>query len=293
MVQRWNDVVFLHWRFEADTVQRLLPAGVEVDTFDGSAWVGLVPFHMDGLGFPGLAPLPHVGSFPEVNVRTYVRAGGRVGVWFFSLDVDRLAPAAVARLTYHLPYCAGRVRHRRHGDLLTTTVERRWPRGGPDAATELTVVGGAAVADDDPLADFLTARWGLVSANGRGRLRHAPVDHPPWMLHHGEVLHLGDGLVAAAGLPQPTEAPHVMWSPGVDVRPITQINGDTEFCEVFLDDVAVPVDRMVGRPGQGWELAMTTVGYERGPADVGFSSRYVRLLAELEAFAVDAPLTAH
>ncbi len=84
-----------------------------------------------------------------------------------------------------------------------------------------------------------------------------------------------------------------MGSPGVDVRPITQINGDTEFCEVFLDDVAVPVDHMVGRPGQGWELAMATVGYERGPADVGFSSRYVRLLAELDAFAADAPLTAH
>ena len=84
-----------------------------------------------------------------------------------------------------------------------------------------------------------------------------------------------------------------MRSPGVEVRPIEQINGDTEFCELFLDGVEVPADRIVGEPGQGWELAMTTVGYERGPADVGFSSRYVRLLGELEAHAADADLSVH
>ena len=81
-----------------------------------------------------------------------------------------------------------------------------------------------------------------------------------------------------------------MAAPGVEVRPITQINGDTEFCEVFLDGVEVPADRLVGAAGQGWELAMTTVSYERGPADVGFSSRYVRLLGELRAAADGADL---
>ena len=81
MIQRWTDVVFLHWSYEPAVVQRLLPAGVTVDQLDGRAWVGLVPFRMERLGFPGLAPLPFVGTFPEVNVRTYVRAGvgGRCG----------------------------------------------------------------------------------------------------------------------------------------------------------------------------------------------------------------------
>jgi alkylation response protein AidB-like acyl-CoA dehydrogenase len=76
-----------------------------------------------------------------------------------------------------------------------------------------------------------------------------------------------------------------MATPGIEVRPIVQINGDTEFNEVFFTDVAVPVDAVVGAPGDGWRIAMTTVGYERGPADVGFSSRYARLLAELVALA--------
>ena len=75
MVQHWSDLVFIHWRYPAEIVQNLLPQGVEVEQFDGSAWVGLIPFHMNDLGFPLVHPLPYVGSFPEVNVRTYVRYG--------------------------------------------------------------------------------------------------------------------------------------------------------------------------------------------------------------------------
>jgi uncharacterized protein YqjF (DUF2071 family) len=218
MTQRWNDVVFAHWRFEPDVVQRLLPDGVEVDAFDGSAWVALVPFHMDALGIAGLAPLPYVGSFPEVNVRTYVRARGRVGVWFFSLDVDRLLPAAVARLTYSLPYCSGAAVHVRAGDIVTSRVERSWPRSSEPATTAIAVQTGDVIDHTQPLVRFLTGRWGLISATRTGRLRYAPVDHPTWELHQADLLYLDDHLVAAAGLPHPDEPPLVMWSPGVDVR---------------------------------------------------------------------------
>ena len=234
MVQRWTDVVFLHWRYDASVVQGLLPPGVTVHEHDGTAWVGLIPFSMERLGVPGWAPLPMVGSFPEVNVRTYVRAGHRRGVWFFSLDVDRRLPAVVARSAYHLPYFAGAASHRRTDDLLETRVERRWPTAGgsghaADPASELrartrvTTKTGDPIGAGDPLARFLTARWGLISSTRgdrrrRGRLRYAPVDHPEWPLHTAEVIDLDDGLVAAAGLPQPDSAPHAMWSPGVDVR---------------------------------------------------------------------------
>lgn len=218
MVQRWTDVVFLHWAYSPQVVQRLLPAGVAVDTIEGSAWVGLVSFRMDGLGFPGLAPLPLVGSFPEVNVRTYVRASGRHGVWFFSLDIDRLLPVLVARCAYHLNYCAGGVTHERSGDIVTSRVRRRWPRPDGRATTSVAVERSPLVVPGEPLVEFLTSRWGLVSATRRGGLRHAAVEHPPWALHHAEVLHLDDHLIAASGLPAPTSPPHVLWSPGVDVR---------------------------------------------------------------------------
>jgi len=216
MVQRWIDVVFLHWPLPPEVVQRLLPPGITVDTFDGAAWVGLVAFSMEGLGLPGLAPLPLVGSFPEVNVRTYVRSGGRVGVWFFSLDIDRLLAVAVARSAYHIPYCLARADHGRFGTIVTSRVERRWPR--PGATTRFAVQTGRRVDVTDAFAGFLTARWGLVSATRRGRLRYAPIDHPAWPLHEAHVLHLDDHLVAAAGLPTPAGPPHALWAPGVDVR---------------------------------------------------------------------------
>ena len=218
MVQRWTDVMFLHWRYQPEVVQRLLPAGVTVEVHDGSAWVGLVPFQMEGQGLPGLAPLPLVGSFPEVNVRTYVAAGSRRGVHFFSLDIDKLLAAAVARIAYHLPYCYGRVEHRRAGNLVTTRVQRRWPRPYRGPTADLAVRTGVPVDPDDRLTHFLTDRWGLISATKRGGLRYAPVDHPACPIHHVRVAHVEEHLLTAVGLPAPVGTPHALWSPGVDVR---------------------------------------------------------------------------
>jgi len=216
MVQHWTDIVFCHWRYDPAVVQELLPNGVEVDTFDGSAWVGLIPFHMDGLGVPGVAPLPYVGSFPEVNVRTYVRAGNRRGVWFMSLDIDRWLPALVALLGYRIPFCVGDVRHVRIGDRVMSSVRRKWPSARYHSA-QMSVLVGEPVADDD-LSRFLTARWGLVANPFRSRPVWAPVDHPAWSLHSATVSELDAGVVAAAGLPYPTGEPHVLYSPGVPVR---------------------------------------------------------------------------
>ena len=220
MVQHWTDVVFVHWPLPPEQVQALLPDGVEVDTFEGNAWVGLVPFSMEGLGLPGLAPLPMVGRFPEVNARTYVRSGPRRGVWFFSLDVDRLLPALVARAAYALPYCKGDTSHHRVADVVSSRVRRTWPggRGGPAARAEIVVRTGDPIDVGSGLESFLTSRWGLVSASRRGRLRWAPVEHPQWPLFSGELAHLDETLLAAAGLDRPAQAPHVMWSPGVPVR---------------------------------------------------------------------------
>ncbi|MEZ5247212.1 MAG: DUF2071 domain-containing protein [Acidimicrobiales bacterium] len=217
MTQFWADVTFLHWRYDPTMVQSLLPPGVEVDVFDGAAWVGLVPFRMERLGFGTLPPVPRLGTFPEVNVRTYVRAGDHRGVWFFSLDIDLLLPMLVARGWYHLPYCVGDVRHERAGDRITTHVSRRRPRTATGATTDLEVVVGSASATG-PLTDFLTSRWGLVAPGRGGRLRWAAVDHPEWQLYRARVDRIADSLVEAAGLPAPDGPAHAMYSPGVPVR---------------------------------------------------------------------------
>ena len=214
MVQHWTDLVFIHWRYSPQVVQNLLPAGVEVETFDGDAWVGLIPFHMNNLGFPKLAPLPFVGSFPEVNVRTYVRCGEYSGVWFFSLDINKLLPTLTARVAYKIPYCYGKVSHVRSGEYLTTSVFRRWPNSG--YRSNLIIKSGEAT--DGDLERFLTARWGLITSSPMKKNIWAPVEHPEWVLRKAEIIHLDDELISAAGLPKPKTIPHVMYSEGVPVR---------------------------------------------------------------------------
>jgi uncharacterized protein len=139
MVQGWYELGSLHWRYPVEDVARLLPAGLEVDTFDGSAWVGLIPFAMRGIGPPRLPAVPYLGSFPEINVRTYVVKDGVPAVWFMSLDINRLIPTLVARATYRLPYCWGWATHRRDGNVLSVDVKRRWPTHGPRTHIKLEI----------------------------------------------------------------------------------------------------------------------------------------------------------
>ncbi|MCX6540799.1 MAG: DUF2071 domain-containing protein [Actinobacteria bacterium] len=216
MKQQWRDLAYLHFPYDPADVARLLPAGLDVDTFDGVAWVGLIPFSMKGVGVPGLPPVPYLGSFPEINVRTYVVRNGIPGVWFFSLDVNRMLPALVARAAYRLPYCWGHASNTLHDDVLSTRVRRRWPHRGAD--TEITVQVGEEISEQSEFEVFLTARWGLYSRSyGRG-LMYAPVDHPRWSLYRAKIIGLNDTLVRAAGLPESVGPPHCMFSPGVPVR---------------------------------------------------------------------------
>jgi uncharacterized protein YqjF (DUF2071 family) len=215
MVQQWQDLAYIHWRYSIEEIQALLPAGVEVDSFDGSAWVGLIPFSMKNIGLPRMPAVPYFGSFPEVNVRTYVRRNGVPGVWFFSLDVNRFLPALVARVSYFLPYCWGRASNKRTDSTLETEVRRRWPSR---ASTSIRVSIGDPIESPDELSVFLSARWGLYSRGiGKG-VRYAPVDHETWPLWTATLESLNDTLLTAAGLSAPIGNPHVMFSPGVSVR---------------------------------------------------------------------------
>ena len=222
MKQGWYDLAYIHFRYSVDEVARILPDGLEVDVCDGSAWVGLIPFSMRGIGVPGLPAVPYFGSFAEINVRTYVRRNGVPGVWFCSLDINRLLPTIVARTTYTLPYCFGRASNKRVGDELHTLVERRWPRGDRAANTNIRLKIGEKIVAPSPLEIFLSARWGLYTTTRGGNLRYAPISHEPWPLQRAEIVSLEDSLIEAAGFATPTVAangePHVMFSPGLPVR---------------------------------------------------------------------------
>ena len=221
MVHRWEFLTFLHWPFEPDAVQRLLPAGLTVETYDDRAWVGLVPFRM-WVAPPGLPALPWLGRFCETNVRTYVRdRHGRAGVWFFSLEASRLAAVVTARSTYRLPYYWASMTIRGDGDRLVYTSRRRWPGPrGADAGGTIVIRPGEPVPADEvtELEHFLTARWRLFSQAKDDGLRYADAEHAPWPLQRADIGPCDDSLVAAAGLPRPVQAPLVHYSRGVEVR---------------------------------------------------------------------------
>jgi uncharacterized protein YqjF (DUF2071 family) len=216
MIHRWEALAMLHWPYTPEVVQRILPPPLAVDVFEGRAWVGLVPFRMRIR--PPRAPFaPWLSTFPETNVRTYVVGpDGRRGIWFLSLDVPRLGAVIAARATYRLPYHWARMRMAQEGELVRYGSRRRWP-GSRGVGGSIEVRGGEPIGEANELEHFLTARWGLY-APSRAGIAYAPVEHGRWPLRHAEAVHVTDSLVPASGLPAPEGEPHVMYSPGVEVR---------------------------------------------------------------------------
>lgn len=220
MRQRWTDLAYLHWRYPAETVRSMLPDGLTVDTHDGDAWVGLIPFVMRDVRLGPLPKVPYLGTFVEINVRTYVvDPGGRRAVWFFSLDVPRLVVVGVARTCFSLPYCwSAGARHEQVGDRHRYEMERTWPRR-TGAQAEIGYTLGERIPDEEVtgLDHFLSARWALV-ADRRGRLRYGRVHHERWPLHRMHDVVVDQTAIEAAGLPSPVGAPHVIGTPGVGVQ---------------------------------------------------------------------------
>jgi hypothetical protein len=213
MFQGWHRLTFLHWRYRPEAIRPVLPADVEVDLFDGAAWIGLTAFTVVGLRAPGLPALPWISQFPETNVRTYVRGpDGERGIWFFSLEADRLAAVLGARISYALPYRWAEMRIRyRPGEIEYTSRRHH----GPGYAN-ITIQPGQAIRPNE-LERFLTARFRLYTRIA-GRLAFAQVHHAPWPLEAAAVLRLDQNVIEHSGVPVTVGEPVVHFSPGVDVR---------------------------------------------------------------------------
>lgn len=216
MTNRWRWLTYLHWPYDPAVVQALLPEGLRVDTHDGRAWVGLIPFHME-VAFPGLPLVPYLSTFPETNVRTYVVGpDGEPGVWFFSLDASRLPAVLVARGWFGLAYRWAAMRIEREGRRVRyTSVRREGPRAS--SSVEVEVGDPVSAGEMTDLDHFLASRWRLYSVGHRG-LVLGRIDHAPWTLRSAELIEVRQDLVEAAGLPSPDGAPIVRYAPGVGVR---------------------------------------------------------------------------
>jgi uncharacterized protein len=222
MHQSWHDLLFLHFSVEPEVVQRLLPGGLQVDTFpkngEQRAWIGLVPFRMSGIRPHGMPAAPWLSAFPETNVRTYVHQEGREpGVWFFSLDAARWIACQIARATFSLPYYHSVMSVTREADRISYR-SRRYNRssGQPTLGIEARIGESAGTAEPGTLEFFLVERYLLYSLRG-GQLWKGQVHHVPYPLRAAELQTCDQSLVGACGI-DCNEWEHVLFSDGVDVE---------------------------------------------------------------------------
>jgi uncharacterized protein YqjF (DUF2071 family) len=207
--QTWIDLAFLHWRVDADELRRAVGRSVELDTFDGDAWLGITPFLLTGFLLRGVPPLPKLSTFPELNVRTYVTRDGKPGIWFFSLDAGSTLAVEGAKRLYKLPYHRAQMSYVRADDR----VQYESARSGAAFSGSYRGTGNLFRAEPGTLEHFLTERYCLYTEDG-ARVYRADIHHPPWDLQRGEAT---IDLNTMAPLALEDDEPHVLFSPRLDV----------------------------------------------------------------------------
>lgn len=216
MGQTWDDLLFAHWRVSPDSLRALVPDGLELDLFEGEAWLGVTPFTVNGLRPRGLPPLPLVSSFLELNTRTYVVADGKPGVWFFSLDAASQLAVEGARRTYKLPYFRAEMRAEWRQSWLWYECRRRDARGESASFVGRYRPDGERIGHDPrSLAWFLTERYCHYVVDN-GRLKRADIHHRPWPLQPAEAV-LEENTMPPSGLELLDDKPLLHFSARQDV----------------------------------------------------------------------------
>lgn len=211
MSQSWHDLLFAHWPLPADALRPLIPPRLRIDTYDGTAWIGVVPFVMRRTR-PFRIPLPFgLGDLPELNVRTYVVAGDKPGVWFFSLDAGSAPAVWAARRWYHLPYYNARMTVRAEREGIYFSSHRRHG-GAPPAAFEARYGPTTAPYSAEPgsLEHWLTERYCLYASDRRGNLYRGENQHAPWPLQAAEAEITTHTMCRAHGISLPEDKPPLL-----------------------------------------------------------------------------------
>ncbi len=215
---RWRTLLFLHWEIDAARLRARLPRELELDTFDGKAYVGLVPFTMEGVR-PTWLPESLSFAFHEINVRAYVHLEGRdPGVFFFSLDAASTLAVIGARVGWSLPYFRAEMSLERRGAGVSYRTRRLPPGPRPaDASIDWEIGAPLGHAEPGTLTHFFAERYILYAKDG-DTLLSGRVHHTPYPLHEARVTALDQTLLDAAGLGVSAPPMSALFSPGVDVE---------------------------------------------------------------------------
>jgi uncharacterized protein YqjF (DUF2071 family) len=216
MTQTWNDLLFAHWPVDAAGLRTLVPAGFELETFNGTAWVGVVPFHMTNVAPRFVPALRWVSAFPELNVRTYVTIGGKPGVFFFSLDAGNALAVGAARTLLNLPYYSAAMTVETVGDAVVYTSRRE---SEPAAAFtgRYRGLGDRSPSPRGTLEYFLTERYCLYAVDHGFHGYRLEIHHPEWALESAEAEITVNTMAEAAGVRLPSMAPVLHFSKRQDM----------------------------------------------------------------------------
>lgn len=233
MAQIWHDLLFAHWPIPAAQMAALLPPGLELDRWEGEAWVGVVPFRMSGVR-PRLFPaLPGLSAFPELNVRTYVRMQDKPGVYFFSLDAANPIAVAVARSLFHLPYFRARMSCQTESEAIRYASQRTHT-GAPPAELRgsYAPTGPVYQVEAGSLEAWLIERYCLYSVDKRGRIYRGEIHHAPWPIQQAEATFERNSVAQAAGIGLPDSPPLLHFARRLDVLAwaIQPIKKGRRFC---------------------------------------------------------------
>jgi len=200
-VQRWDDVLFLHWRVDAGELQSRVPAALEVDTFDGSAWISAVIFRLRSR-VRGMPHFPFVSSMTEVNLRTYVRCGGAPGIWLLSVRADHRIAARIARWLTPMPYTYCPLRY--------ASVEHGFEYRDPEASLAFRPTGSEAAAPEGSFDAWLLERYRLFAQAKSAPMKDAVVVHEPWAVRAVEFAAWKGNFGGGVGmdLRRPPDAAH-------------------------------------------------------------------------------------
>lgn len=208
MTQTWHNLLFAHWPAPVEVLRQRIPSALEIDTFEGQAWIGVVPFGMSRVYPRYTFPVPGLSYFLELNVRTYVRLGDKPGVWFFSLDAANPIAVALARAWYRLPYFNARMTLQEKSGWLDYHSLRNHRRAPPaEFKGRYRPAGEAYESQRGTLESWLTERYCLYTVGARGEVYRGEIHHVPWPLHKAEAEIEVNTMAAPHGITLPDTPP--------------------------------------------------------------------------------------
>lgn len=217
MFQSWQDLLFASWPLPALKLQLLVPRELEIDTFERSAWVSLVPFRMVDLHFRDVPPLPGDNSFPELNFRTYVKVEDRPGVYFFSIECSNVIADWVARHFFSMPFMRSKIKFfTQDGSFVFESTRAQSDAPAARFVCNYRPIGEPFQAQPGSLEAFLVERYSLFFVKDQGAIYRGDIQHSPWNLQEAAAEFQVNTIATAAGIELPVTPPHLLFSSKTD-----------------------------------------------------------------------------